>query len=129
MPDIRSILLAAMLAGGCATVAPSPPAGTIAGNWRAAGGMDLAISRFSSFAVRRGCIISGGMLRPLGDGRFRIDRYETGFASEECGPWRNGAAIAPFDSAEIRLERSGPNLVARDRRHRIVLNWRGAGTV
>jgi hypothetical protein len=91
--------------------------------------MDLSISRFSSFAVRKGCTVSGGMLSALGDARYRIGRYETGFASDQCGPWRNGPDIAPFDGAEVRLERTGFKLIASGREHRIVFHWLGPGSV
>jgi len=105
--------------------------GTIAGSWRefrrdgrpAPKGYALSISSFAepTFAVQAGCVATGGLLRPLGGERYRIERYETGFANEGCGPWRAGPEIAPFDGSEVTLVRQGNVLTASGSGRRVEL--------
>ena len=128
---MRPILFAASLIAGCAT-APVPPqtqSNPLAGIWRADSGQTLSISLFSSFVTSRGCTITGGMLQPLGEGLYRIDRYEAGHASDRCGPWRSTLAIAPFDGAQVRLERRGDRLMATGPARRVTFHWVGRSTV
>ena len=108
-----------LMLAGCVT-GPIPPADpdSIAGSWRH-GDLTLSISTFSTFAVQRGCVATGGVLRPLGGGRYRIDRYESGFATEQCGPWRSGPEVAPFDGLEVTLTRVGHRLIAGGGNHRV----------
>jgi hypothetical protein len=96
--------------------------GTIAGSWREVRrngrrvhqGSALSISSFvePTFAVQRGCVATGGLLRPLAGNAYRVERYESGYSIEGCGPWRSGPEVAPFDRLEISLIRHGPVLVA-----------------
>ncbi len=84
--------------------------GSISGVWDGGGlvlTLDLAIG---TFAAQSGCTISGGTLTALGSGRYRIARYESGFSTEQCGPWKNGPAIAPFDGIEVSITRNGEQL-------------------
>ena len=127
---MRSLILGAFLIAGCATAPVSPvPGNPLAGMWRSSSGQTLSISLFSSFATQHGCSVTGGMLEPLGDGLYRINRYETGFASDECGPWRSTAAIAPFDGAQVRLERRGSELLASGPRRQVRFRWIGRSPV
>ncbi len=85
--------------------------GTIAGIWRepGRGGLVLSIMDFGSyatFAVRRGCTITGGVLRPRGAGTYTIERYEIGFSEKKCGPWRSGPEVAPFAGSSVLIERT-----------------------
>jgi hypothetical protein len=98
-------------------------AGTIAGSWREVlrngervrGGYAITISNFGTFAVQKGCLATGGTLEPLGNGRYRIGRYESGFrASEECPPWRADPQLAPFDGTQVALTRHGDRLLASE---------------
>ena len=122
---MRALIATLLLLTGCATPhVPTTDSGAIAGSWRnPRTGLMLSISTFSSFAVQRGCVASGGMLAPLGGGRYRISRYEAGFATEGCGPWRSGPEIAPFDQSEVTLVREGAALVASGGGRRVVLRW------
>jgi hypothetical protein len=96
--------------------------GTIAGSWRefrrngqlVQRGYALSISSFvePTFAVQRGCIATGGLLRPLAGTAYRVERYESGFSIEGCGPWRSGPEVAPFDGNQISLLRRGQVLIA-----------------
>jgi hypothetical protein len=124
--------------GACQPVTMAPPwssgaaihdPGTIAGSWReirrdgrsVAQGYVLSISSFAqpTFAVRRGCVASGGVLHPLGGNLFRVERYESGFSTEGCGPWRAGPEVAPFDASRISLVRNGQSLIAEGGGHRV----------
>lgn len=126
---MRAIFLAALLVAGCSSYPDLPVAdtGTIAGTWRevrrdghaVTNGYWLSIGTFSSFAVRKGCVVTGGMLRPVGGSRYRIDRYETGFGTEGCGLWRSGPEVAPFDGAEVGVVRNGTTLVATGAGHEV----------
>ena len=128
------LILATLLLGGCAPPAwmhePGLPgelaredAGTITGAWQetlrdgraVSGGYLLSIGNAGpyTFAVRKGCTVTGGVLEPVGDGRYRISRYESGFHTEGCGPRRSGPELAPFDGMEVMLSREGSRLVAR----------------
>lgn len=69
--------------------------------------------RLGTFALQKGCLATGGVLKPTGLGRYRIDHYETGFAAAGCPPWRRAPELAPFDSAEVSLVRDGQQLTAR----------------
>ena len=103
--------------------------GTIAGSWRevrrdarrVSRGYMLSISSFEepTFAVQIGCVVTGGLLRPSGNDTFRVERYETGFSTEGCGPWRSGPDVAPFDGTEVRLMRKGRSLVTEGGGHRV----------
>ena len=136
---MKAAFLAAVMLAGCSSI--PDPSGTdptnIAGNWREVrndgrsirGGYALSISLFASFAARKGCVVTGGMLHPVGGNRYRIERYETGFATEGCGPWRSGPEVAPFDSPEVSLARQGKSLVAIGGGHRVEFRWRGAAVV
>lgn len=106
--------------------------GTIAGVWRAApGGGDkvpsdyrvsiMRFDSFSTFAVQSGCTITGGVLRPIGGERFEIQRYETGYSDDRCGPWQFGPAIAPFDGDAVSLVREGQYLWATGPQRRVRL--------
>ena len=84
--------------------------GTISGVWDG-GGLVLTIDlSIGTFAAQSGCTLSGGTLTALGEGRYRIGRYETGFSTDDCGPWKNGPAIAPFDGSEVAVIRNGNRL-------------------
>ena len=122
---MRRLILAALMLAGCTTapLAPNVTGKPLAGIWRAASGQTLSISLFSSFATQSGCTITGGMLEPLGDRLYRIDRFETGHGSDRCGPWRSGPAIAPFDGAQVRLERRGDTLVAAGPGRQVAFRW------
>ena len=90
--------------------------GTIAGTWRArtaSGWIELSIlnSAVRTFAVQSGCTMTGGALVPDGEG-YRIDRYDSGYSTERCGPWTNGPAVAPFDGERVTLVRTGVWLTA-----------------
>ena len=128
---MRPYIFAALLLTGCATApVPQPATGNaLAGMWRASSGQTLSISLFSSFATQHGCSVTGGMLEPLGDGLYRISRYDTGFASDECGQWRNSPEIAPFDGAQVRLERRSDQLIASGPRRHITFRWIGRSPV
>ena len=81
--------------------------------WRDRRGLVVTINLHNgTFAAQNGCTISGGVLALLGPDRFRIDRYESGFSTDECGPWKSGPAIAPFNGTEVGLVRTGDRLVA-----------------
>lgn len=114
---------ALLLLAGCASPAARAPGlpsdlirdddGTVSGVWRDQRRLVATIDlRIRTFAAQSGCTISGGALVSLGQGKFRIDRYDSGYASDKCGPWTNGPAIAPFDGGEITLVRTGDRLVA-----------------
>lgn len=128
---MRTLSLLCLLAlGGCHAIErPSGrsaliarDAGTIAGSWRESrrngrpvqGGYALSISSFEvpTFAVQKDCVATGGLLRPVATTTYRLERYETGFSIEGCGPWRSGPEIAPFDGVQINLIRHGQVLVA-----------------
>jgi hypothetical protein len=129
---MRSLILAAFLVAGCATFSqPSPPpsSNALSGMWRAESGQTLSISLFSTFATQHGCAITGGTLEPMGDGAYRIGRYETGFSSDTCGPWRSGPEIAPFDGVQVRLFREGDRLVAQGQERRVTFRWIGPSSV
>ncbi len=90
--------------------------GSIAGTWRArtaSGTVELSIldGTVHTFAVQSGCTMTGGVL--VADGAtYRIDRYESGYATERCGPWKSGPAVAPFDGERVTLVRDGLVLTA-----------------
>ena len=121
----RNLAVAALLllAPGCATPPARSPGlpgdiirsdqGTLTGVWRDRRGLVVTIDlNIRTFAAQNGCTLSGGALIAVDHDRFRIDRYDRGFASEDCGPWKNGPAIAPFDGGEVTLVRTGDRLVA-----------------
>lgn len=94
--------------------------GTLTGSWTQVSGnvpaqrrqlltIDLAIG---TFAVASGCLGTGGTLMALGDARYRIARYESGFANAGCPPWRPDPALAPFNGDIVRLVRQGDRLQA-----------------
>lgn len=93
-------------------------AGTIVGVWRetsrdgrgVSSGYYLTIGHSLTFAVQKGCVVTGGVLEPAGQDRYRIQRYDTGFETPGCGPWKAGPEVAPFDGAEVRLSRQGDRL-------------------
>ena len=68
--------------------------------------------KIGTFAVQKDCTVSGGVLVAVERGRYRIDRYATGFSTDDCGPWRNGPEIALFDESEATLNRTANRLVA-----------------
>ena len=122
---LREVTIATslLLTAGCATpsaIAPGLPGdlirndeGTLSGVWRDRRGLVLTINlHTATFAAQKGCTISGGVLVPLGQDRFRIDRYESGYLTDDCGPWRSGPAIAPFDGEDVALVRNGDRLLA-----------------
>ena len=87
--------------------------GTLTGVWRDRRGLVVTIDlNIRTFAAQNGCTLSGGALIAVGQDRFRIDRYETGYSTDRCGPWANGPAIAPFDGTEVALVRTADRLVA-----------------
>ncbi len=90
--------------------------GTIAGSWRIerrddrpARDVELSIlgGRVATFAVQSGCTMTGGVLVPTNVNIYRIDRYESGYSTDRCGPWRNGSAVAPFDETMVNVVRNG----------------------
>jgi hypothetical protein len=86
-------------------------------------GYALSISSFvePTFAVQRGCVATGGLLRPLAGTTYRVERYESGFFIEGCGPWRSGPEVAPFDGNQISLVREGQVLIAEGGGDRVEL--------
>ena len=127
------LAIATMLLSGCAPppwmLEPGLPAdlarddpGTITGAWKEVrrdgrqvrSGYNLSIGYPEpyTFAARKGCVVTGGVLAPLGGGGFRIERYEAGFETEGCGPWKSGPELAPFDGTEVQLIREGMTLTA-----------------
>jgi hypothetical protein len=64
-----------------------------------------------TFSAARGCVVTGGLLLADGAG-YRIDRYESGFSTEGCGPWRAGPEVRPFDGERVQLRRAGVLLTA-----------------
>lgn len=92
--------------------------GTLAESWRSRADPRLTLSIMDinggrmTFAVQRKCSTIGGVLVPSGDGQFRIEPYRSGFATDQCGPWRSSPELAPFDGASLRLTRDGSGLVA-----------------
>jgi hypothetical protein len=101
--------------------------GTLSGIWRQSGrdGIVLSVMDFGqyyTFAVRRGCAISGGVLRPAGGDRYAIERYTSGLSDDKCGPWRNGPELVPFDGEAVFLKRAGQTLEAGSLDGRIVLH-------
>nr|WP_295374705.1 hypothetical protein [uncultured Sphingosinicella sp.] len=128
-----SPIIVTMLLSGCAPaawqLAPGLPGdlaredpGTITGAWQEVtregrpvrNGYSLSIGypHPYTFAARKGCVATGGVLVPLGGDRFRIDRYESGYATEGCGVWRPGPEVAPFDGSEVLLSRHSLRLSA-----------------
>ena len=112
-----------LLATGCATSSARAPGlpgdlirtdpGTLTGVWHDRCGLVVTIDlNIRTFAAQKNCTLSGGALVTVGPDRFRIDRYETGYSTDRCGPWRNGPAIAPFDGTDVRLVRTADRLVA-----------------
>jgi len=84
--------------------------GSVSGVWdgnRLVLTIDLSIG---TFVAQSGCTISGGTLTALGADRYRIGRYETGYSTDDCGPWKNGPAIAPFDGSEVAITRKADRL-------------------
>lgn len=55
--------------------------------------------------------MTGGVLVPDGV-TYRIDRYDSGYSTDRCGPWKSGAAVAPFDGDRVTLVREGMVLTA-----------------
>ncbi len=119
--DVAAVAL--LLLAGCASSAARKPGlpgdlirqddGSISGVWRDGRGLLATIDlNIRTFAAQKGCTINGGALIAMGGERFRIDRYESGYSTNACGPWKNGPAIAPFDGGEILLVRTGDRLVA-----------------
>ena len=119
-----ALVVAVLLTASCATPAAREPGlpgslirsddRTISGVWRGADGFVATIDRtIGTFVAKKGCTMSGGVLTPLGGRRYRIDRYGNDtHSTEECGPWRNGPAIAPFDGNDVALVRTADRLVA-----------------
>jgi hypothetical protein len=64
-----------------------------------------------TFIASKGCVIAQGVLRPQPGGTWQVERYESGFSSDACGPFRAGPAVAPFHGESVRLYRSGDRLV------------------
>ena len=121
-----ALILTSLALAACApswTRAPGLPAtlatrddGSIAGTWRArtaSGTIELSVLNGSvhTFAVQSGCTMTGGLLVPEG-ATYRIDRYESGYATDRCGPWKSGPAVAPFDGERVTLVRDGLVLTA-----------------
>ena len=81
----------------------------------------MSISSFvePTFAVQRGCVATGGLLRPLAGTAYRVERNESGFSIEGCGPWRSGPEVAPFDGNQISLVRQGQVLIAEGGGNRV----------
>ena len=116
-------IVSALLIVGCATPASKQPGlpgtlirddeGTLSGVWRGRSGLVVTIDlHINTFAAQKGCTLSGGALVALGNDHFRIDRYDSGYSTDQCGPWRNAAAIAPFDGGSVGLVRAGKTLLA-----------------
>ena len=103
--------------------------GTIAGSWRefrrngqlVQRGYALSISSLvePTFAVQLGCVATGGLLRPLSGTAYRVERYESGYSIEGCGPWRSNPEVAPFDGTQISLVRDGQILIAEGGGNRV----------
>ncbi len=121
--------IAALHLGACApdwTRRPGLPGtyahyddGTIAGSWQierrdggAVRGVELSIlgGGVATFAIQSGCTMTGGVLVATAANDYRIDRYESGFSTDRCGPWKNGPAVAPFDGASVNVARNGSML-------------------
>ena len=121
-----ALVIAIIASSACAprwAQAPGLPAslashddGTIAGTWRArtaSGTVELSILNGSvhTFAVQSGCTMTGGVLVPDG-ATYRVDRYDSGYSTDRCGPWTSGPAVAPFDGDRVTLVRKGLVLTA-----------------
>lgn len=119
-----------LLASACAAPAPKAVAepavrsldrGTLAGSWREVRrdgrpvrtGYALSIGSWSphTFMADKGCSGVAGVLRNARDRRFRIERY-SGIGKDGCQTLMAGPAIAPFDGADVALERRGLRLLA-----------------
>lgn len=134
------LINAASFLSGCAPHAPTlepglsedlvrHDEGTITGSWRETlrngrrvnKGYALSIGypHPFTFAAQKGCTVTGGVLEELRGGFYRIQRYESGFSTPGCGPWRSGPELAPFDGSEVMLSREGDRLFARGEEHSI----------
>ncbi|MFC7536372.1 hypothetical protein ACFQPG_03210 [Sphingomonas sp. GCM10030256] len=120
---MRVVLALTLLLAGCAGPSwksePGLPGdlarhdqGDLSGVWRSARLTVTIDQQIGTFAAQSGCTISGGVLHHIEGGRFHLWRYESGFASDRCGPWRNGPELAPFDGAEVVLMGVGNRLRA-----------------
>lgn len=117
-PRLIAAALLAMLAA-CAnpdeTGLPYPllshDSGSVSGVWDDPHGLTLTIDlSIGTFAVRRGCTMTGGTLRRESGNAYRIGRYESGFSDDRCGKWSAGPAIAPLDGEVVTIERTGQQL-------------------
>ena len=132
------LLLLSLLIAACApVVAPIAPGSLVpvvslsaaAGPWRhvAVDGvpvgngyrLEFMYPHGDTFIASKGCVIAQGVLRPQPGGTWQVARYESGFSSESCGPFRAGPAVAPFNGDTVRLYRSGDRLLVEGggRRH------------
>ncbi|MEO7815174.1 MAG: hypothetical protein ABIR87_06990 [Sphingomicrobium sp.] len=134
---IRTVATLALMACLAACVASDPKVGlpytlidhddgSASGVWDGGGlvlTLDLSIG---TFAAQSGCTISGGTLTAVGAGRYRIGRYESGYSTDRCGPWKNGPAIAPFDGNEVSIIRNGERLTVSGPTRTLALKRRHA---
>lgn len=125
-----SAMLAAFLVASCAPLSappltpPSIPVTSLssaAGPWqhvaigqrtvRDGYRLEFMYPNGNTFIASKGCVIAQGTLEPAAGGGWRINRYDEGFASDACGPFRPGPAVAPFDGDMVKLGRAGDRLL------------------
>jgi hypothetical protein len=130
------IILVFLVSGACAPDWARKPGlpgeyarwddGTMAGSWRIerrddrpAKNVELSIlgGGVSTFSIQSGCTLTGGVLVATGANQYRIERYDSGHATDRCGPWKSGPAIAPFDGEAVNLVRDGAILTVRGSGH------------